>query len=723
MGHLIGYLEQEEFDVDSFVERLARQALGGETLETNNDIRVLRQTFEHAIGELTQEFQFRERTISRYEERCSKIESTFHRRTEELLAQQKATRQRYKHAKRQVDHIVATTSYLGEMLEGHDYPRSRLLEAESLVAQFEAILSGDLNSARKDANDASHKGVSDHAHNVLKLHLAASELMSSRYNDAKQKIADEYSKVEAELLAELSTAQRYGDTAKMKEIVGLMSNFRGYGACVDQFILNAQKKAFIHPDVFQDVMPLTRKVANLVQKVFPYPECVMGKFVLHTLSVRIANHVTGQMQLSKDDFTSTTARQLHLARMAQLYTKTRRLCEELQEEIPMDIATKNQLRKVPKELFQPYIRTYQALEYSCMRTRLDELIRAYYQSIGHLRKSTTPSPLRDFRRGIQSKIAPMAATIINVAPSVKDYGGETFICETLAVNMLQELRESFERTSLILRGSDCGRQALALWELFLHKFVREHLLYGVHLGIKTIPVSQDHNQEPKQHFLRSVYQTNAIFHLVENTFYEEILPLLSGTAEEGRALRAKRESQSALEESIRIGLKRSIKSYTAWIRVLLEKQKYNEFLDHQTSPTARKVIMYTRNCITAFDESLDGQNQRQVMFEFGRRFHKALLSNIRRFRYSHNAGLGLLCDITEYRTIIAQLQLPIMIEVFDTLYKLCNLLIVPAENLLGILHGDAMSRIDAHVAREFIQLREDCRSHKLLAVLFPEAGG
>lgn len=89
----------------------------------------------------------------------------------------------------------------------------------------------------------------------------------------------------------------------------------------------------------------------------------MGKFVLHTLSVRIANHVTGQMQLSKDDFTSTTARQLHLARMAQLYTKTRRLCEELQEEIPMDIATKNQLRKVPKELFQPYIRTYQALEY------------------------------------------------------------------------------------------------------------------------------------------------------------------------------------------------------------------------------------------------------------------------------------------------------------------------------------------------------------------------
>lgn len=259
--------------------------------------------------------------------------------------------------------------------------------------------------------------------------------------------------------------------------------------------------------------------------------------------------------------------------------------------------------------------------------------------------------------------------------------------------------------------------------MFLYKFVREHLLYGVHLGIKTIPVSQDLNHEPKQHFLRSVFQTNAIFHLVENIFSEELLPLLIGTVEEAGARRAKRESQSALEESIRIGLKRSIKSYTAWIRILLEKQKYHEFLDHETSPTARKVIAFAHNCINAFENSLDGQNRRQVMFEFGRRFHKALLNNIRRFRFSHDAGLGLLCDLNEYRAVVGKLHSPIIVEVFDTLYKLCNLLIVPAENLLGILHDEAMSDVDNQIAREFVQLREDCRSHKLLAVLFAENGG
>lgn len=287
----------------------------------------------------------------------------------------------------------------------------------------------------------------------------------------------------------------------------------------------------------------------------------------------------------------------------------------------------------------------------------------------------------------------------------------------------QELRESFGRTSLVLQGPECGRQALALWQLFLYKFVKEHLLYGVQLGIKTIPVSQDLNHEPKHYFLRSVYQTNAIFHLVENVFSEEVYPLLCGLPEEGRALRAKTESQFALEEAIRIGLKRSIKAYTAWIRVLLDKQKYFEFLEHDSSPTARTVCTYAGRCIDAIEECLDGQNARQVLLEFGRRFHKAILNNIRRFKFSHEAGLGLLCDVNEYRAIIGRLQVPLLDEVFDTLYKLCNLLIIPAENLPGILGGEVMEKVDPQVTKEFVQLREDCRSHKLIAVLFPEVGG
>lgn len=80
------------------------------------------------------------------------------------------------------------------MLEAHDLPRGRLLEAESLVAQFEEILSGD-SEKLISRHDSTCSNASERAQNILKLHLAASELMSSRYNEAKQKIAKEYSRV------------------------------------------------------------------------------------------------------------------------------------------------------------------------------------------------------------------------------------------------------------------------------------------------------------------------------------------------------------------------------------------------------------------------------------------------------------------------------------------------------------------------------------------------
>lgn len=139
--------------MDSFVERLARQALGGESPETSEDIQVLRQTFQGAIADLADEFEFREKSVGRYEavsrmtylpsfmllffhniralifslfreltigccrffqniivifQRCAKAESVFRQHAAQLLTQQKDARSKYKHAQREVDHIVAT---------------------------------------------------------------------------------------------------------------------------------------------------------------------------------------------------------------------------------------------------------------------------------------------------------------------------------------------------------------------------------------------------------------------------------------------------------------------------------------------------------------------------------------------------------------------------------------------------------------------------------------
>lgn len=85
------------------------------------------------------------------------------------------------------------------MLEAEDIPRSRLLEAKALVGQFENVLSGP-SGATEGASSAQGKDPDDEdamgrARDVLKLHLAASELMSDEYDEAKQKIAEQYSQV------------------------------------------------------------------------------------------------------------------------------------------------------------------------------------------------------------------------------------------------------------------------------------------------------------------------------------------------------------------------------------------------------------------------------------------------------------------------------------------------------------------------------------------------
>lgn len=286
----------------------------------------------------------------------------------------------------------------------------------------------------------------------------------------------------------------------------------------------------------------------------------------------------------------------------------------------------------------------------------------------------------------------------------------------------QELREAFQRATIILRDPTKSRLILNLWDVFLAKFVEDHLLYGIHLGIKTIPVCQDLNQEPKHDFLRSVYHTNAIFYLIEDLYADKIVPSLSCAAARHRALQTKVTYQTPLEDVIRVGLKRSVKAYANWIGTLLDKQKAAEFLYQQMSPTAKKVVQFCKKCLKSFDEFLDGQNRLNIKMEFGRRFHKAILRNVRRFHYSQDAGMGLYCDVMEYRAVISSNELPMLDLIFRHLQTLCTLLVEPPEKLIPIIEEELLNKLDPQIVKEFVQLRQDCKSNKLLAILFQDSG-
>lgn len=49
----------------------------------------------------------------------------------------------------------------------------------------------------------------------------------------------------------------------------------------------------------------------------------------------------------------------------------------------------------------------------------------------------------------------------------------------------------------------------------------------------------------------------------------------------------------------------------------------------------------------------------------------------------------LICDVNEYKKCIREIGSPV-IELFDTLHALCNLLLVKPENLKQVCYGDSL---------------------------------
>jgi len=49
-----------------------------------------------------------------------------------------------------------------------------------------------------------------------------------------------------------------------------------------------------------------------------------------------------------------------------------------------------------------------------------------------------------------------------------------------------------------------------------------------------------------------------------------------------------------------------------------------------------------------------------------------------------------ICDVNEYRKCIKDLGSQLVIDLFDTLHALCNLLLVKHENLKQVCYGDTL---------------------------------
>ena len=173
-----------------------------------------------------------------------------------------------------------------------------------------------------------------------------------------------------------------------------------------------------------------------------------------------------------------------------------------------------------------------------------------------------------------------------------------------------------------------------------------------------------------------------------------------------------------------LGLERTLMAICSYIKHLLyTEQKRSDFKPETSeikmmhSPACATVVAYITSTINTMKTQLDGKNLSAMLLEYGIRLHKLIYEHLLQYQYDSIGAMLAICDVNEYRTCIKDLGCEQVVQLFDVLHSLCNLLVVPPDNLRQICTGEPLSLLDKTTLLSFIQLRHDYKTARLAQVL------
>ena len=83
------------------------------------------------------------------------------------------------------------------------------------------------------------------------------------------------------------------------------------------------------------------------------------------------------------------------------------------------------------------------------------------------------------------------------------------------------------------------------------------------------------------------------------------------------------------------------------------------------------------------------------------------------FNNKYVVTTSLFFSYQEYRRCAEKWKIVAVNTLFDTLHAMCNLLILPPENLRGAAQGDQLANLDRTILDNWIQLRTDYKALRL----------
>uniref|UniRef100_A0A673C8R1 Exocyst complex component 5 n=1 Tax=Sphaeramia orbicularis TaxID=375764 RepID=A0A673C8R1_9TELE len=541
---------------------------------------------------------------------------------------------------------------------------------------------------------------------IQKLHLIAQELPFDRFADVKAKIASKYHDLERQLIQEFTAAQRRGEIGRMREVAAVLLHFKGYAHCVDVYIKQCQEGAYLRNDVFEDTAVLCQRVNKQVGEVFSSPETVMAKLIQNIFENKLQAHVKEKL-----DNTRHSDVEQYLKNLYDLYTRTTTLATKLTE-FNLGSDKHTFLSKLIKSIFSTYLESYIDMEREYLRTRGAMILQRYYDSKNHQKRPIGTGSIQDLKERIRQR------TNLPLGPSI-DTHGETFLSPELVVNLLQETRHAFERCHRLSDPADLPKNAFSIFLLLVDHLCVEHIDYALEIGLSAIPSADAKNAN--LYFLDVVQQANSIFHLFDKQFNDQLMPLISSSPKLAECLHKKKEVIEQMEVKLDNGIDRTLNCMVGQMKhILATEQKKTDFRPEdennvmiQYTTACSKVCAYVSRQVEHVRKSMDGKNVDTVLTELGVRFHRLIHEHLQQYSYSSMGGMLAICDVAEYRRCAKDFRVPLVLQLFDTLHALCNLLVVAPDNLKQVCSGEQLTNLDRNLLHAFVQLRVDYRSARL----------
>ncbi|XP_035774275.1 exocyst complex component 5-like [Anopheles albimanus] len=700
LSQYVEELEQDPFEVEEFIERLCWR--------TNNEIGsdqfdpdLLHETFVETIKDMKILQERQQRKCDKLEEALKEEQAIFVKAIDKFVAKHQVSVDYFHQLDEKINSVAGKVIHLGEQLENVNIPRSRAVEAQLLLAHMAEFLTpgpivNDIYNDKTKLYEA--------ADIIQKLFQISQDLPEQRFANAKRKIGDKYDAIEMELIEEFATAQKMENIERMKELSDILSQFKGYTQVIDVYIEQSQATTYGGRDVFEGIVPLCHKHYKIIQQVFSAPDKVISKFILNIYQLKINQFVQTKLDDRRDEHK-------YLKTLSELYSRTLKLSAELQEFFKG--SDDDLLQKLTANIFDRHLATYIEVECRTLDGRCQLELKKFYETKNHQKKQI--ERFQELRRDMQALIG--ARANINIA-QIEDYGGETFLSEELAINLLQQCTHAFERCCLLSKEADLPRHILKLADILLRHLLHEHCDYALDLGLQAIPIAEC-KSVPQIYFFDVAQKCNAIVHLLEKTYSASVIPNVVGTPQYGDCIQKKRSYLETVESKIETGLERTLNAIFGWVKTYLQnEQRKSDFkpdtdVDTVASNACLSVVQYLNPMIGLIQKTVDGENLAAVLTEFGIRYHRAVFEHLQQFQYNTAGAMCAICDVNEYRKSARVLQSPLVTQLFDVLHALCNLLLVKHENLQEVCGGETLNYLDKSVVMNFIQLRSDYKTIKI----------